>query len=232
MQTMPVLLTRPIADAERMAVRLGARATCIVSPLMRIVFDGALPVGVGTALFTSANGVAAWVAGGGTRGLPAWTVGPRTAELAREAGFEVRGVAADAAALAALIPEDVAAPVHLRGVEQRGDLVARLRRRGIAAGEAVLYRQEPLAPTEAARAAVAAGPVLVPLWSPRSAGLLFEAFSQDWRNLRPVCLSPAVAAACPVPVLAVADRPEGEAMLRAILAKLPARAVEGGAGTV
>lgn len=229
---MPVLLTRPRVDAERLAEAIGARAQVIVSPLMQIVFAGALPT-VGSALLTSGNGVAAWVAGGGARGLPCWTVGPRTAELARAAGFEVRGVAEDAATLAAIVPIDVADPVHLRGAVQRGDLVARLRARGIAAREAVIYRQEVEPPTAAARAAVAAGPVLLPLWSHRSARLAFEAFGQAHRHdLRPVCLSRAVADACPVPAVAMAARPEGGAMLRAILAYLDAQAVEGGGGTV
>ncbi len=231
-RALPVLLTRPRADAERTAAALQGRAEVIVSPLMRIVFGDALP-DVGTALFTSGNGVAAWVAGGGARGLPCWTVGPRTAELAQAAGFEVQGVAEDAASLSALLPAGLASPVHLRGAVQRGNLVARLRARGIPAREAVLYLQKAEAPTAGALAAVAAAPVLAPLWSPRSARLLFEAFVPPlWRNLRPVALSPAVARACPVPPVAVAERPDGPAMLRAILANLGARAVEGGAGTV
>lgn len=229
---LPVLLTRPRADAERTAAALAGRAETIVSPLMRIVFEGALP-DVGTALVTSGNGVAAWVAGGGARGLPCWTVGPRTAELARAAGFDVRGVAENAVALSAMLPEDLHNPVHLRGAVQRGDLVARLRDRGIPARQAILYRQEAEAPTAAALAAVAAGPVLAPLWSPRSARLLFEAVAAPlWHNLRPVALSLAVAQACPVPPVAVAGRPDGPAMLRAILANLDAGAVEGGEGTV
>lgn len=229
---MTVLLTRPQADAERVAMVLRPHARVIVSPLMRIVFAGDLPQ-VGTALLTSANGVAAWVAAGGARGLPCWTVGPRTAQRAAAAGFGVQGVAEDAAALAAMVPVDVVGAVHLRGAEQRGDLVVRLRARGIAAVEAVIYRQEAVDPTDAARSAVEAGPVVLPLWSPRSAALAFGAFGEAlWPNLRPVCLSGAVADTCPVPAVAVAARPDGEAMMRTILAILGAPAVEGDGGTV
>ena len=235
MRPLPVLLTRPRPDGDRLAgiLRANGADPVLVAPLLRIVPGGALPALRGGLLLTSANAVEAYVAAGGPPGLPAWTVGPRTAASARGAGLEVRGTAQDAEALARLVPRDAPPLVHLRGAVARGDLAGALRARGIDAVEAVIYAQEALPLPAEAAALIARGPVLAPLYSPRGATLLMQAVAQRMRaNLRPVCLSGAVAAACAVPPLAVAERPDGKAMLAAILANLAPSQVEGGGGSV
>ncbi|UWQ22373.1 uroporphyrinogen-III synthase [Jannaschia sp. W003] len=211
---MPVLLTRPRPASERVAVALGV--PCIIAPLLEIVAVGAPPEAEAL-LLTSAHGVDAWAEGGGARGLPTWCVGPRTAERARAAGLDVRGTAADAAALAAMVPEDAPPLLHARGADVRGDLAARLRARGLRVAEAVLYEARARPLTEEALALARAGPVLAPVYSPRSARLL----GNEWPrgalgNLRAVALSGAVARALPVPPLAVAARPDGAAMIDAL----------------
>ncbi|MCK0169023.1 uroporphyrinogen-III synthase [Jannaschia sp. S6380] len=235
MRPLPILLTRPEAQARALAVRLAEAGAgrIVISPLLRIVPVGRLPPAPEAVLLTSANAVAVWRELGGPRGLPAWVVGYGTADLARAAGFELRGVAEDADGLARLVPDDAPPLVHLRGRVQRGDLPARLRGRGLSATDAVIYDQVARPLTAEARQAILGGAVLAPLYSPRTAALLAEMCPPGGlANLRPIALSEAVAQALPVPPVATADRPDGASMMRAILANLRLSAVEGGGGTV
>ncbi len=230
MQAMPILLTRPRAQSETLAetLRAAGAGRILIAPLIEIVPGDRLPDVPGGALLTSANAARAWTTLNGRPGLPAWVVGPGTASAARAAGFDVRGVAPDATALASLVPPDAPPLVHLRGTVQRGDLAGALRARGISAIDAVLYDQEARSLTPAARALLEEGPVLVPLYSPRTAARLrTECPAALTGHLRVVALSDAVAAESPVPPLAVAATPDGPAMLRAILANLRASPVEG-----
>ena len=215
MTTPPVLLTRPLADARRFAAALGV--PCVLAPLFEVAFLRPAPE-ARALLLTSANAVAAWVEGGGARGLPAWCVGPRTAARARAAGLDVRGVAATAEALARLVPADAPPLLHARGAAVRGDLAGRLRARGLRVGEAVLYEARPLPLSDEARALARAGPVLAPVFSPRGALRLGGAWPPEaLGHLRAVALSPAVGRALPVPPVAVARRPDGGAMRQAVL---------------
>ena len=230
MQAMPILLTRPRAQSEALAdtLRAAGAGPVLIAPLIEIAWGGRLPEVPGGAVLTSGNAVRAWRALGGGSGLPAWVVGYGTAAAARAAGFDVRGVAPDAAALAATVPANAPPLVHLRGAVQRGDLAGALRSRGVVASDAVIYRQEARPLTTPALKMLAAGPTLVPLFSPRTAALFRSACPDDCLpHLRVVALSAAVAAESPVPPLRVADTPDGPAMLRAILANLQASAVEG-----
>ncbi|SFJ26732.1 uroporphyrinogen-III synthase [Jannaschia pohangensis] len=232
---LPVLLTRPLADAEALAAQLRAEGVerVVISPLLRIVAFGDLPALTGGLIFTSVNAVEAFAALGGRRGLPAWVVGPRTAAAAEAAGCEVQGVAPDAATLVLTIPADAPPLTHLRGDVQRGDLAADLTARGLKAVSQVIYRAEAQALSPDAVEVIAAGPVLAPLYSPRSAALLFEAVPGDrYDRILAICLSRAVADACPVPPLAVSDRPDGPAMMQTIRNNLHPRAVEGPGPTV
>jgi uroporphyrinogen-III synthase len=211
---LPVLLTRPRPDAEALAGRLAdTGARIVLSPLIEIRVADRLPELGGGLILTSPNGVAAFRALGGPRGLPVWCVGPRTAALAAAHGLEVRDVAKDAAALAGAVPPDAPRLMHLRGRHARGDLARALRARGIEAGSAVIYDQAPVPLSDEGRAVLRAGPVLAPLYSPRSARLLrTECPPVALGNVRAVCLSPAVARAAPFDVMGVAERPDGAAM--------------------
>ncbi|WP_308917788.1 uroporphyrinogen-III synthase [Jannaschia sp. LMIT008] len=219
MSTPPVLLTRPLADARHFAAYLGV--PCVLSPLLKVAFTATPPGDARAVLFTSQNGVRAWTAGGGPVGLPCWCVGPRTAALAREAGFDLRGWAADAAGLVRLVPSDAPPLVHVRGAQARGGVAAGLRARGLSAAEAVLYEACPLPLTAEAAALLRAGHVVAPVFSPRSARLLAEAVPEGaLPHLRAVAISPAAAAALPVPAAAVAATPDAAAMRDAILSVL------------
>jgi uroporphyrinogen-III synthase len=158
----------------------------------------------------------------------AYCVGDRTAQVAREAGFRVQSAQGDAEALLALIlREKPQALIHLRGREARGDLAQRLSAAGVFTQERVVYAQD-AQPLSDDAVAVLSGkaPVLVPLFSPRSAEILGAA----WQGLTThaplvvVAISQAVAEAaafCPTkPVLAA--HPDAPSMLDAVLAQLHA----------
>ena len=228
-----VLLTRPAAQSASFAQSLQARVEglrVIVSPLMATVFHTvSLPKepleGV---ILTSQTGAEA--AGRLRTQLPdlAYCVGDRTAQVAREAGFRVQSAQGDAEALLALIlrekPQNL---IHLRGREARGDLAQRLSAAGVFTQERVVYAQD-AQPLSDDAVAVLSGkaPVLVPLFSPRSAEILGAA----WQGLAThaplvvVAISQAVAEAaafCPTkPVLAA--HPDAPSMLDAVLAQLHA----------
>jgi uroporphyrinogen-III synthase len=221
----PVLLTRPLEPARRFAdaLRAGGAGRIAIAPLMRIApVADALPPLPGGLLLTSQAAVEAYRALGGPAGLPAWAVGPRTGAAARAAGLDLRGVAPDAAALAGMVPPDAGPLTHLRGEVQRGELVARLRARGIAADEAVLYgqRAQPL-PAEGRALLAEGGPVLAPVFSPRSAALLARAVPEAaWPRLRVVAISAAAARPMARAAPRIAAAPDGAAMREAVLAWL------------
>lgn len=222
----PVILTRPAEQSARfaqmLAERFGDALQIITSPLMAPVFLSAdLSGSAAQALIlTSETGAKA---AGGLPGLPrqAWCVGDRTAEAARAAGFAAQSAGGDADALVAtLLSARPTGPLlHLRGQDSRGDVAHRLTRAGLPTAEAVVYAQQEQ-PLTAPAAQLLRGPdpVLVPLFSPRSAKLF-----AGTRPLAPVLVaafSPAVAQALGdlVPAhLSIATRPDAAAMIDAIV---------------
>jgi uroporphyrinogen-III synthase len=226
-----VLLTRPAAQSASFAQSLQARVgglRVVVSPLMATVFHTVtLPKeplqGV---ILTSQTGAEA--AGRLRTQLPdlAYCVGDRTAHVAREAGFRVQSAQGDAEALLALIlREKPQALIHLRGREARGDLAQRLSAAGVFTQERVVYAQE-VQPLSAQAVALLSGhaPVIVPLFSPRSAEILGAAWLRlpAHAPLTIVAISQTVAQAaafCPTPPT-IAAHPDAPSMLDAVLARL------------
>jgi uroporphyrinogen-III synthase len=229
----PVLLTRPKAQAQAfsraLSARFGARVRPVVAPLMRVeALAPDLPGGPFAAvIFTSANGVDA--ARALRPRLPdlAWCVGDRTAAAARAAGFAARSAAGDAGALvrAVLADPPPGRLLHLTGAETRGDIAQRLASAGLETLSAVIYRQVALPLPGVAQAVLAAGgPVILPLFSPESARRAARALAAAPRaDLRLVAMSDAVALAAgdlPRAGLWLAARPDAEAMLQAVGAAL------------
>ncbi|WDA13114.1 uroporphyrinogen-III synthase [Paracoccus marcusii] len=209
-----LLMTRPGDDSERTAARIGADV--IVAPILQIVpvdHDGAALARAPGLVFTSAHAVAS--AGPG-RGRPAICVGERTGQVARDAGFAVIQGAGTADSLAPLIAASPVPLVHPHGRH----LAQRLAVPGI-----VVYDQRPQPLTARARAALmGARPVVVPVYSPRSARLLAGMAAGARAPLWLVAISDAAAAAWTAPAArrAVADQPSGRAMDAAIRAMLAA----------
>ncbi|MFT4014597.1 MAG: uroporphyrinogen-III synthase [Paracoccus sp. (in: a-proteobacteria)] len=215
-----LLLTRPEAAARRFAAGLdlpGLRV--VISPVLRI-----LPVAHDAAALARAPGLVltsihALPAAGPGRGRPALCVGPGTAEAAREAGFAVTRGPGDARGLLPM----------LRGIppgwlHPHGRHVAR----ALPVPGVVVYDQV-AQPLDAAGRAVLAGegPVILPLFSPRSARLLAGqaegARAVLWLvGISAAALSAWDAAGGPVPAVRLgAETPDAEAMRLAIARLLP-----------
>ncbi|MBD1206068.1 MAG: uroporphyrinogen-III synthase [Rhodobacteraceae bacterium] len=227
---LPLLLTRPAAQGDRFAADLIARMPGwferISSPLMAPFFmTPDLPGSDWSAvIFTSETGVEAAIRlrnAGLTLPRSAWCVGDRTAQVAQAAGFDATSAHGDAESLITLIlaSDDQGPLLHLRGREARGDIAPRLTAQGCPAHAAIVYAQDPLPLAAAARAALSGRtPVLLPLFSPRTAAL-FTAQGPFAAPLWIVAISAATARAVESlspQRLMIAERPDGASMQAAI----------------
>ncbi|OYW52062.1 MAG: hypothetical protein B7Z10_00425 [Rhodobacterales bacterium 32-66-7] len=225
----PLLVTRPLEHAEgfgrTVEDRFGSRIAVVQSPLMRTDFPPIdLPKGPHAAvIFTSIIGVAAVASLAHTLPKRAICVGKATAARARVAGFDA--VSADGASeevIGYLVSQNAGGKLlHLRGAVVRGDLAGRLTSQGIPTDEAVVYRQFDLPLSEAAQGVLRQkGPVIVPLFSPRSARLFQAQLPQTISaDLHLVVISEAAAmasAGVPARQIHVAARPDGESLLDAV----------------
>lgn len=233
-----LILTRPAAAAARFCATEAAMlsgVTVLAAPVLDIVaVDAALPAAPATyrgAIFTSENGAAQAARLGLPTDITAWCVGGQTARAAEAAGFTTRTAGGDAESLLALLEtENVTGPlVHIRGAHARGDVAARLTARGVPCDLVVAYDQIAL-PLPAAVLAAFAGdaPVVVPLFSPRSAALLRAQMPTLRAPLHIAAISAAAAAAftdLPQASCHIATAPLGpemaEATARAIAAAKP-----------
>ncbi len=216
----PVLIiTRPAPDGDRFARQVKAQVdvSIIVSPLQKIV-----PVdvrcGTGAVVFTSSNGVAQAVRMG-LSGSRAWCVGNRTAQVARDAGFDAVSARGDAEDLIRLVlaQKSVENLTHIRGREARGDIALRLSAAGVPCADVIAYEQEVLALSDAARAAIeGANTVIIPLFSPRAATLLLQQATVGPRA-RVIVISKAVAERMGGLRVQIVDKPDGDTMLAAVI---------------
>ena len=200
-----LLLTRPAAQSARFLAQceeaLGSPFEAVIAPVIEIVPRGEqidlLPfAGV---VFTSENAVAALGQNADARGMRAWCVGRRTADAAAKSGFDT--VSADGAAenlIALLLREPPAGTlVHLCGAHVASDVAGRLTAGGVPTEARVVYDQVPQGLPEAVRRLLegADRPVVLPLFSPRTARLLRNEVPDPSPLLRPLALSAQVAAA-------------------------------------
>lgn len=226
-----LLLTRPEPEATKTAEALADRADIVISPLMRIVPGVPADLsGAAGLILTSPSAVRVM---GRLPELPCHVVGSRTAEAARAAGGRVVHVAYDAGALVAAIRgAGPAGPLlHLRGEHARGGIAERLNAAGLETREAVIYRQEATGLSSDALALLRGDrPVVVPLYSPRSAALFAAAWGDEvgagGAPIHMVALSEAVTAAAGPPgrfaSTTLAARPESAGMLTTVKARLDA----------
>ncbi len=232
-----ILLTRPRAQATRFAdafaARFGPDWRVLISPLIEVrpVALAQDPARFAGLIFTSQNGVAAFAAQVTGRDWPVWCVGPQTTEAARAAGFRARDAGGNATDLAAKVRG--AGPwLWLHGQHVKADLAETLTLAGTDTIGAMIYRQDEAGlDPEAARVLRSDQPVIVPLFSPRSAGLFQSAARRAVAPLWIAALSKPVAAALTLPLarLTIADQPNGNAMLDAIGRLIRAERLEGGA---
>lgn len=239
---MRVLVTRPEPDAADLKAALETLGHEVsVEPLLTIealpvdaaVFDRAAAV-----IATSRNALRA-LAGcnalAAATKLPIFTVGPATATLARELGFDRismgEGSASDLVPLILASQTGESGPlVHIAGEEVAFDLAGALRPRGIKVRQVTAYRAVPAsALTPGTEKAIAGGALdAVLLMSPRTAEIFAKLvkrahLGEPARRLAYVCLSAKVAAAladglgalAPASVN-IAVRPNSSAILDAV----------------
>jgi len=232
---MRLVVTRPQADGERTAEALRARGhEVLLAPLMRIeAVDADLSGTWGAVIITSANAASAVADNRALAALcklPAFAVGRRSAEAARQAGFaDVKSAGGDVRDLVRLIGEqraDAAAPLlYLAGEDRAADLIGELTARGIAAEMRILYRAvgTPFPPSLVA--ALRAGEVDAVLhFSKRSAenylvGAAQAGIDGEAKAVRHICLSAQIAsplAEAGVVRIAIAPRPDEAALIASL----------------
>lgn len=208
---MRVLITRPREDAAAFAAELANRGhEALIEPLLEVEYLGVEGSGldlksVQALLFTSANGVRAFVRVEPRRDLPVYAVGDATAALARDAGFgEVYSAAGDVSALAKLVTARLnpmrGTLLHVAASKVAGDLQGLLEKSGFEIVRHVLYRTEVRSAFSAQVCGfLTSGEIeAVTLFSPRTArtfaNLVLAANLQGClEDIFVVCLSQAVA---------------------------------------
>ena len=164
-------MTRPKTASVAFANSVQAAVDVVVSPLIKIVPLQPVPTVASdaSAIFSSRNGIV--VRGNGRR---AYCVGERTTDAAKSAGWDAQFAGQDADALVKSLTElRLNEPlVHVRGTHSRGDIASRLRAKGMTVSEAIAYDQQAQTlSAEAVASLQGSTPVIVPLFSPRSAAL-------------------------------------------------------------
>ncbi|GLS86216.1 uroporphyrinogen III methyltransferase [Cypionkella aquatica] len=226
-----ILLTRPAQQSQRFAAQIGG---AVISPLMRPEFSTPhLPREDFSAIVltseTGAEAAGRISATGAPLPKRAFCVGNRTADAAQKLGFEASSAAGDADDLLAHIlrAQPAGQVLLLRGQDSAGDLQNRLVLAGIPTVSLVIYRQIALQLNdEAITILQGAAPVILPVFSPRSARIL----AAELRRIAAVApiwlaaLSAAVADGFDFPTVRteIALRPDSAAMRAAIDALLRA----------
>jgi uroporphyrinogen-III synthase len=222
-----VLITRPEPSALHLADTLRARWGCgvriVISPVLEIASTGAtLDLSeVKTLIFTSQHGVAAYLDAADRRDLPCYAVGAATAKAAQEAGLTTVHADGDVEALLTLLLNAPATPpcLHIRGAHVTGNLAQRLTDQGLQTSEAVLYDQVERPLNDEALGCISrVTPTILPLYSPRSAEILFSQI-QPSRRLFVAAMSANVAANVPIDdvnSVLVPDQPTSDGMLQVL----------------
>lgn len=231
----PLLLTRPLAASERFAdafrERFGASWPVVIAPLMRTVYLDPIieAAGVSGVIFTSETAVQAFARLSPDRTVHAWCVGPRTGRSAQMKGFSVTVGPGNAPGLVAAIrgAQGVGRLLYPRGMHIAHDIGAQLNLTGIETIPVTTYDQQSLALTHEAQMLLgAASPILLPLFSQRTAELFSKAAPGHHPALLIVAISKAVAEAarplCAAQLL-TAESPDSDSVLASLaeLAKLP-----------
>ena len=246
---MAVLVTRPLPDGETTAADLRARGFEVVAaPMLRFEpfgFSDEAETPYGGTIVTSANAVRAvgtQLANSPLLTLPLFTVGERTAAVARAAGFgNVLSADGDARALRDLVVETAKAKklkkksplLYLAGEEISRDLAGELREHGFEIVTHIAYRMVPAKnlPSEVVDGFAAGRIEAVLHYSRRSAQAFVEAARTGGVEISALalpqcCLSAQVAEIvreAGATQVTVAARPDENALFEALRRALPAR---------
>ncbi|MEM6587446.1 MAG: uroporphyrinogen-III synthase [Pseudomonadota bacterium] len=183
-----VLITRPQPGADAFAAML-QDLRVVVSPLMVIEnVDGDLGA-ADVVVITSAHAIPA------LDGQRCYSVGQATTEAARAAGCDavMAGETAEAVAQRVIADKPEGRIVYARGQHVAFDMVGALQAAGLTASDVVVYDQRDTVLSEEAKALLSeTAPVIVPLFSARSARRFFEVCPEG-ADLRVIAMSEGVA---------------------------------------
>lgn len=225
-----LLLTRPERQATRFATAcraaIGVDIPVVISPVIEIVpraltvnlrnFDGVV--------LTSENAVAVLAQITEVRGVAAFCVGDRTAEIARGYGMIAKSAKGNASDLVRMIARDKPRGVllHAHGAHTRGEVAEKLGDLDLRIETACIYDQRAVSLSQDAhKLLVQNGRVILPLFSPRTAALVSAEIQQTQAHLYVVALSNAVKDAWKGQMpqkFTVADQPNAPHMIDEIAA--------------
>ena len=222
-----ILLTRPTAASERVALSLkDLGAPILKAPLQAIEPSGIFPdLSLDELIITTSAHAAAIVAyGRRLDGFKAAVVGERSAQIMTNAGADVRFTCPTATDLVqAISSAGKSEPCHyLRGKFTSVNLEEMLKNAGLETHSTQIYTQRPLPPGRDLQDALRGDiPLIVPLYSARSAGLMDDVIEQVavHAKLVAVCISDQVAERCWSPSWMqrqVAQAANGPAMIKEI----------------
>ena len=219
-QLTTLLLTRPHAASQRFARQVVDQLGEIrieISPLIGIDFlDLNEEPNVPTIVFTSRNGVDAWSRAGFATCASCFCVGEATADAARAIGFnpKVSGGTVEHLVSDLQNAEPSGEILHVHGRHTHGGLVDRLRAKGLKSQSLISYEQNLKELSTSAKALLQGGaPVIVPLFSPRSA-LQFASSGSFGPQVKTIAISKSAAAVCPG--ASIAPHPNAKGMIAAI----------------
>ena len=222
-----ILITRPRESAEAFAAdlraKLGEAVAICIAPLLKIEHIDDVPdlAPVKTLIFTSAHAVESFATATPRRDFTCYTVGEATARVAATHGFDpIRGPGTGKSLAEKILQDAPPSPcLYLRGDHVAFDIADHLNAAGLPTQSAVLYRQVPVPLTPAAREMItSSGPIVAPVFSPRSARLLHDAIPVDI-PLHVAAISEAAAKGVPsarLEKLMIADTPDKTAVLTCV----------------
>ncbi len=186
-----LLLTRARAQAEGFAelVQQNTDFQCHIAPMqeMRDLLAEIDLSGVDALVFTSVNGVKSFARRWDVRDIPAYCVGPATANAAAALGMDAQGAKGNSQSLAALVNNaNLQNPLHIHGLHKAAELP-------INAASIAIYEQVALPLNVKTQNILANGIDAVALFSPRSAQLLADVWQDNWPAPVFYCISKATA---------------------------------------
>lgn len=223
-----ILVTRSEPGASETASRLRAAGfAAIVEPVFTIAPIAADLPAFDALAFTSANGARQFARLSPRRDVAVFCVGARTAEAAREAGFnDVVSADGDVNALADLVAKRLARGarlLHVGNAESRGDLAGRLTAAGHAAQFIAVFHAVPVPAPGPCLGSLLSGKAQVDailIHSPRAAAIIagFAAEADNASRLPIVAISDAAAAplAKHVARVEIAATPDEPALISAL----------------
>ena len=196
----------------------------VISPILTIVPRGRTVdlADYSGVILTSENGARALAEQADVTSMKAWCVGERTASAAAALGMAAVSAGGNAADLIELVRAQRPADplLHAHGAEVRGDVAQSLTALGIPVQAKIIYDQVETPLSGPARSLLAgAAPVILPLFSPRSARLVGDAARAARAPLAIVALSAAVEQAWTGPgpeSFTIVDHPDAAHMTGAI----------------